>query len=77
MKLRFPTTKSLGFLADDSRSRGFPLYINKFSLKQIILGKIGYHNSRAFWETKFMKFESGLVESVCDNTHLFWDFGYW
>ena len=34
-------------LADDSTSRVFPLYVNKFSLKQSVLEKIGYHNSIA------------------------------
>ena len=61
-------------LVDDSTSRVFPLYVNKFSLKQCVLKKIGYHNSRA--SKKSMKFVCGLVESVCDNTRLSWDFRY-
>ena len=32
---------------DDATSRVFLLYMNKFSLKQGVLEKIRYHNSRA------------------------------
>ena len=33
-------------LEDDSTSRVFLLYVNKFSWKESDLEKIGYHNSR-------------------------------